>query len=464
MNKNKLTSIIYYFSILIFIIAFNFSDHGSGGWTQQFMPDLNNRPLVDITFTDSLTGYAILSSASFDTSFVLKTTNGGDNWNVMLSENRVEYKRIIFLNNAIGYVGGATLNGGGSTYMLKTLNGGYNWTRLTTPNSTRVNDMAILSEDTIWIVDASGFDGGIYRTTNGGMNWTFQYQHNSNLEKIYIYNRNVGFASSQSYLFRTINSGINWNIIDGQNGYRDIFFIDSLTGWKANIQINDSSFNKTTDGGLNWFIQKMPSGSFVTTASGIAQFTNINSDTIWGGGGALRYPNNNLRGILYYSSNGGSNWYYQIPDTSFRIPVYQKINFANRLNGWGYSQFFDFQLNESVIEGIHSIFGGDTTFTKIGNQNLIFNKNFILYQNFPNPFNPITKISYELKQNGRVTIKVFDILGNELETLVKANSPTGSYDVEFDGSAYSSGIYFYRMEINSGKETFMDSKKMILIK
>ncbi|MEZ4688937.1 MAG: hypothetical protein R3A12_01670 [Ignavibacteria bacterium] len=88
MNKNKfyikLTSGIFYFSILLFIIAFNFSDNPPSGWYEQLIPDLHGGSIIDITFTDSLTGYAVTSTDTDDISYILKTSNGGDNWNFIL--------------------------------------------------------------------------------------------------------------------------------------------------------------------------------------------------------------------------------------------------------------------------------------------------------------------------------------------------------------------------------------------
>jgi len=88
--KEILSSAIFYLAILIFIIGFNFSDTPlSGGWTQQFMPDLGGATITDITFLDSLSGFAVTSlRSSNDSAFILKTTNGGDNWNVRFSHNK----------------------------------------------------------------------------------------------------------------------------------------------------------------------------------------------------------------------------------------------------------------------------------------------------------------------------------------------------------------------------------------
>jgi len=87
-------------------------------------------------------------------------------------------------------------------------------------------------------------------------------------------------------------------------------------------------------------------------------------------------------------------------------------------------------------------------------------ESFYLYQNYPNPFNPITKIKYSVPQSSNVVIKVFDVLGNEIETLVNEQKPTGNYEVEFNAAKLPSGIYFYRLQAGS----FVETKKMVLMK
>jgi hypothetical protein len=85
---------------------------------------------------------------------------------------------------------------------------------------------------------------------------------------------------------------------------------------------------------------------------------------------------------------------------------------------------------------------------------------YSLKQNFPNPFNPSTVISYQLPKSGNVKLVVFDVLGREVKTLVNEYKPAGTYEVTFDGSSLSSGLYFYRINTDS----FTDVKKMMLVK
>jgi hypothetical protein len=85
---------------------------------------------------------------------------------------------------------------------------------------------------------------------------------------------------------------------------------------------------------------------------------------------------------------------------------------------------------------------------------------FQLEQNYPNPFNPSTKINYQISQNDFVSLKIYNVLGDEVATLVNENKPAGNYEVTFDASLLSSGTYFYKLQAGS----FVETKKMMLLK
>ena len=85
---------------------------------------------------------------------------------------------------------------------------------------------------------------------------------------------------------------------------------------------------------------------------------------------------------------------------------------------------------------------------------------YSLFQNYPNPFNPSTTITYQIPQTGFVTLKVYDILGREVATLVNEEKAAGNYEVQFTGNGLTSGIYFY--QINAG--AYFDTKKMVLLR
>ncbi len=86
---------------------------------------------------------------------------------------------------------------------------------------------------------------------------------------------------------------------------------------------------------------------------------------------------------------------------------------------------------------------------------------FVLSQNFPNPFNPTTRIPYSLSDKERVTLKVYDTAGREISTLVDRVEPAGEYAAEFDASRLASGVYLYRLQIGN---RVVDTKKAVLLR
>lgn len=94
------------------------------------------------------------------------------------------------------------------------------------------------------------------------------------------------------------------------------------------------------------------------------------------------------------------------------------------------------------------------------NENIKQPVNFVLDQNYPNPFNPTTKISYAVAKSGLVSVRVYDILGNEIATIVNEKKQPGNYEVNFDGSKLPSGIYIYELQAGN----FKIARKMALMK
>ncbi len=112
----------------------------------------------------------------------------------------------------------------------------------------------------------------------------------------------------------------------------------------------------------------------------------------------------------------------------------------------------------SPIDGYYKLFWKDST-TSV-TQTEFQALSYSLYQNFPNPFNPSSKISFTIPARNFVSLKVFDVLGSEIVTLVNEELDTGKYEVEFSGNDLSSGIYIYQIRAGS----FIDTKKMILLR
>ena len=142
--------------------------------------------------------------------------------------------------------------------------------------------------------------------------------------------------------------------------------------------------------------------------------------------------------VGFVEGNGTTNEPKQYTFTDKNLPT---GNYKYRLRQIDFNGNFEyFELAEEVSIGIPD--------------------KFELSQNYPNPFNPVTKINYELRVTNYVSLKVFDILGNEIKSLVSNNQPAGSYEISFDGEGLSSGIYFYNLSAGSLSET----KRMTLLK
>ncbi|MBM4159300.1 MAG: T9SS type A sorting domain-containing protein [Ignavibacteria bacterium] len=112
------------------------------------------------------------------------------------------------------------------------------------------------------------------------------------------------------------------------------------------------------------------------------------------------------------------------------------------------------------IEDIFYLINSSSKAIEISRTNSVIPFEYKLSQNYPNPFNPVTKIQYSLPKAGFVTLRIYDILGREVRTLVNEYKNAGRYITEFDGSNLSSGVYFYKLEVNG----FKDVKRMMLIK
>ena len=87
-------------------------------------------------------------------------------------------------------------------------------------------------------------------------------------------------------------------------------------------------------------------------------------------------------------------------------------------------------------------------------------KEFSLNQNFPNPFNPSTTITFTIPNDGNVQLKLYDVLGNEVVSLINENLPAGYHTIKLNGSELTNGVYFYKLQA----ENFIDIKKLILLK
>nr|HMS66069.1 T9SS type A sorting domain-containing protein [Ignavibacteria bacterium] len=140
--------------------------------------------------------------------------------------------------------------------------------------------------------------------------------------------------------------------------------------------------------------------------------------------------------------------------------------FTDSLSGWAVGNF------GTILKYIYN----STGIVEISSLNIP--DNFTLFQNYPNPFNPNTKIKFELKNNSTVSLKIYDILGNEIADLInddiKNELTAGTYEVDFSGNGLPSGVYFYELVVSSPREegspnslntpNYSQVKKMLLLK
>jgi hypothetical protein len=149
---------------------------------------------------------------------------------------------------------------------------------------------------------------------------------------------------------------------------------------------------------------------------------------------------------------------------------YESIAFINGHGTTTEPQAYSY-TDRSITSNLYSYrlkqidFDGTFKYSNVINVDVPMLKEFALDQNYPNPFNPSTKITFRLAVDSKVSLKVFDVLGQEVATLVNSNLVAGGHSIDFDASAFNSGVYLYRIEAtgNDGSN-FVDVKKMILTK
>ncbi len=199
---------------------------------------------------------------------------------------------------------------------------------------------------------------------------------------------------------------------------------------------------KTRNRGVNWY---NVSGNFPGVPVKDMQVNPIDSNIMVACTGGFGY---------YKSTNAGQNWYRWnngAPKGTFS----DKMTYIDSV---GVNRFYVVSFTNGRGVYIRNINNQDSILTGVSNTNLKLD--YKLSQNYPNPFNPSTNIKYSVSKTANVKITIFDLAGKKVAELVNEKKSPGIYDVIFNGSNISSGIYFYRMET----ENFTETKKMILIK
>ena len=158
---------------------------------------------------------------------------------------------------------------------------------------------------------------------------------------------------------------------------------------------------------------------------------------------------------VYYQHNTHYKQYYSESLMGYTYDLVKEFGITRVYNT------FDFGSDDRILKGaiINGTLYGDTTLTGVEDK-ISTVSSFSLSQNYPNPFNPVTTIRYSIGKPVRVILKIFDILGKEVTTLVNEEKPSGNYSINFDGSNLASGIYYYQMRAGEYTQTM----KFILLK
>lgn len=262
---------------------------------------------------------------------------------------------------------------------------------------------------------------------------------------------------------------------DGFVNVQDLSLLQNiiLTGVYPNgIQINACSFINPEITAGNSSGNQTTSAVFVNQ-DGITLYLNTDSEIR---GVQIEFTNTgNYSGDLNINTSLGQGYYY-FGENILRVLLYDRFGIKTVKSGNNFVANIPFPISipENVTIEKIILIGNDNS--RIFDNKLEINYgnppplpvDFTLYQNFPNPFNPVTRIAYSIPREGFVKIKIYDLLGNEIQTLVNEVQQQNYYEVEFRADNLSSGIYFYQIQViepdNPSAQLFQQTKKMVLLR
>ncbi len=467
-------------------------------------------PLNDVTFVNSSTGWVVGGDDWYSTydrkQIILATTNGGVTWQLQFNDSigpLGQLSSVHFINENNGWAVGGGTDGEEKPHFyrafLRTTNSGISWTSQTewidtTGKNGILNAVQFSDQQIGWAV---GNHGTIMKTTNGGVNWAPQIQNPEIvLNDVHFIDINNGWAVGGNHFFITTNGGSIWenqlfydsSMIGGLLNCYDVHFVNPTTGYvvggwdESRVYGNRLIIFKTIDGGLTW-TEQVCQDTLPLFAVNFIDFL-----TGWAVG---------ANGIILHTTNGGV---VPVELTSFTASANGKDvtlswSTVTELNNQGFEVQRKFGSNDFVTVGSvkgHGTATSPNNYTyvdKLMNAGKYFYRlkqidyggkyeysqtvevnwspltTYKLEQNYPNPFNPTTRIHYSIPSNvksemSNVTLKVYDVLGNEMATLVNEEKDAGNYEVEWNAEKLSSGVYFYQLKAGS----FIDTRKMILLR
>jgi len=393
-------------------------------WIQQNSG--TNQNLYDIEFINDKTGWAV-----GDAGVVVKTTNGGMNWDYVPNPSN-KYNGTLFSiqpidSNIIYFTSAGDL-------IIKSTNGGSNWEVLHFCGNcnSSITGLHFMNKDTGWFLGTNK----VFRTYDGGNTLDSFYAPWFTNADIYFKDINTGIFCGDGRVFKSTNGGMNW--FDSNVPTIGVFYsFKKLAVVNNNVWVSGSGnppVYRSTDFCETWEVTD------TIRNTGIYGLGFINNNTGFAGGGLNK---------LFKTTDGGFNWSLQQSDSN-NLAFISSIRIVNDTLGWycgGIGNIF-----KTINSGNPTLIFNNTSFTD--------NKDYLLYQNYPNPFNSETNIEFDIKNTGNVNLEIFDILGRNVSTLINKKLQPGSYEINYDMSDMNSGVYFYKLST----ENFSKTMKMLLIK
>lgn len=316
-----------------------------------------------------------------------------------------------------------------------TKNAGQNWSVSSYGPPATYAPLDIYFRDTLNGMVSCGWDL-MRETSNGGETWINRFlvpdTAQTHLLSLSFPDPENGYLSSGDRLYKTTNGGTDWVFHTSMNP--QIFRV-KFTDLQNGIGKTNEHLYSTSDGGMSWSVRDSVNPCY-------------DFDIMKNGSGsvlmALDYA------YVYTSTDLGSTFTKEkLPFTGFT-----NLRMIDPANAWisGYNGKMIKYHDDDIITHIKN---NDNNITE-----------FSLLQNYPNPFNPNTTIKYSIPENSFVKLKIYDILGREIATLVDSKNAAGIYNVEFNAGNIASGVYFYKIEIITigSNKHFAKVNKMILLK
>jgi photosystem II stability/assembly factor-like uncharacterized protein len=380
---------------------------------------------------------------------VWKTTDRGNSWT---SVSQVLSSSAKLRSLAISPVNTNVLYAADQTNMWRTVDGGAtNWSTVTLPTtSNTITYIAVKNNDpnTVWIT-YGGYDGNrVYQSTNGGFSWTNISSGLPNLPVMCIIHYKV--ATDRDVLFIGTDMGVF--VKDGTNNW--IMFSNGLPSVVVTeLEIFYSPGNN-----------KLRAGTY---GRGLWE-TNIDAVLPMELSSFTAEFKNNSVSIKWTTETEVKNYGFEIERKSKNTQTdkWAKIGFVNGSGNSNSKKNYSFE-DKNIKYGTYLYRlkqiddNGQFMYSKtIEVFTSSIPQSYSLEQNFPNPFNPVTTILYQIKEQGLVQLKIYNLLGEEVITLVNEIKPIGYYSSNFDASDLPSGVYIYSLKVND----FVQTQKMTLLK